>query len=228
MRLSVVIPVYNEKNTIEKLLEMVKAVEGVDLEIVLVDDGSTDGSVEVLKGLEKKYPDIKVVYKAKNRGKGDTLKIAFSHTTGDYIIVQDGDLEYDPREYTKLLKALEENKVDVVYGSRFSGSYEKMTTLHYLGNKVLTFITNILFGVTLTDMETCYKLVPGNFIRHLKIRSERFDFEPEITAKILKAGLKIKEVPISYRGRTASEGKKITWRDGFRAVWTLIKFRFTD
>jgi len=228
MKLSVVIPVYNEKNTIEKIVDLVKGVEGIDKEIVIVDDASTDGSQEILKDIEKKNLDIKVIYKEVNKGKGDTLKIGFSNTSGDYIIIQDADLEYDPQDYKKLLRALVEEKVDVIYGSRFSGSYEKMSTLHYFGNKLLTLITNLLFGVMLTDMETCYKLMPGDFVRKLDIKSTRFEFEPEITAKILKAGLKIKEVPISYKGRAFSEGKKITWKDGFNAVYSLIKFRFTD
>ncbi|MFH1898938.1 MAG: glycosyltransferase family 2 protein [Patescibacteria group bacterium] len=228
MKLSVVIPVYNEKNTIEQLVNLVRSVDGVDLEIVIVDDASSDGSVEILKNLEKKYPDMKVIYKTANKGKGDTLKVGFAHTSGEYVIVQDADLEYDPQDYKKLLRTLEENNADVVYGSRFSGSYEKMTTLHYFGNKILTLATNILFGVKLTDMETCYKLMPGDFVRKLNIKSEGFEFEPEITAKILKSGLRIKEVPINYKGRSFSEGKKITWRDGIKAVWSLIKFRFTN
>ncbi len=228
MKLSVVIPVYNEKNTIEKILDEIKAVEGLDKEIVVVDDASTDGTTQILKDLETKHPDIKFFYKEKNRGKGHTLKMGFEHTTGDYVIVQDADLEYDPNDYHKLLRALNEEDAQVIYGSRFSGSYEDMSTLHYFGNKVLTLITNIFFGVMLTDMETCYKLMPGDFVRKVNIKSERFDFEPEITAKILKSGLKIKEVPISYRGRTHSEGKKITWRDGIHALFTLIKYRFLN
>lgn len=228
MKLSVVIPVYNEKNTIEKIVDLVRGVDGIDKEIIIVDDASSDGSQDVLKEIEKKYPDIKVLYKDKNKGKGDTLKVGFKHTSGDYVIIQDADLEYDPQDYKKLLRALEEEKVDVIYGSRFSGSYEKMSTLHYFGNKFLTLVTNLLFGVMLTDMETCYKLMPGDFVRKLNIKSTRFEFEPEITAKILKAGLKIKEVPISYKGRAFSEGKKITWKDGFNAIYSLIKFKFTD
>ncbi len=228
MKLSVVVPVYNEKNTIEKILDEIKAVEGLDKEIVVVDDASTDGTTQILKDLETKHPDIKFFYKEKNRGKGHTLKMGFEHTTGDYVIVQDADLEYDPNDYHKLLRALNEEDAQVIYGSRFSGSYEDMSTLHYFGNKVLTLITNIFFGVMLTDMETCYKLMPGDFVRKVNIKSERFDFEPEITAKILKSGLKIKEVPISYRGRTHSEGKKITWRDGIHALFTLIKYRFLN
>ena len=228
MKLSIVIPVYNEKETIEKILMEVVSVEGLDKEIIVVDDCSTDGTVEILKNLEKSYPQVKFIYKDKNRGKGHTLKLGFAQTTGDYVIVQDADLEYDPKDYLKLLNALDDLKVEVIYGSRFSGSYKDMSTLHYIGNKVLTLVTNIFFGVMLTDMETCYKLMPGDFVRKVDIKSERFDFEPEITAKILKKGLRIREVPISYRGRTHSEGKKITWKDGFHALFTLIKYRFFD
>jgi len=226
MKLSVVIPVYNEKDTIEEIVGLVRGVEGIDKEIIIVDDASTDGSIEILKRLGQKYPDLKIFYKDENKGKGDTLKVGFEHTTGDYVIIQDADLEYDPQDYKKLLRALKEDGVDVVYGSRFSGNYEDMSNLHYFGNKLLTILANILFGVMLTDMETCYKLLPGDFIRNVKINSKKFDFEPEVTAKILKAGLRIKEVPISYKGRGFDEGKKITWRDGFSALYTLIKYRF--
>ncbi len=228
MKLSVVIPVYNEKNTIADIIGFVKAVEDLDKEIIVVDDGSKDGTVKILKDLEKVHPDVKFYYKEKNVGKGDTLRIGFSHTTGDYVIVQDADLEYDPQDYKKLLRALTEEKADVVYGSRFSGTRKDMSTVQYFGNKLLTIITNLLFGIMLTDMETCYKLIPGDFVRKLQIKSPRFDFEPEITAKILKSGLKLKEVPIHYKGRKYSEGKKITWKDGFAALWTLFKFRFFD
>ncbi len=228
MKLSIVIPVYNEKNTIKQIIEEVLAVAGIEKEIIIVDDASTDGTVEILKDLEKTYPDIKFFYKTQNKGKGHTLSLGFAHTTGEYVIVQDADLEYDPKDYLKLLRALSEEKAQVIYGSRFSGSYEDMSTAHYFGNKMLTLVTNLLFGVMLTDMETCYKLIPGDFVRALKIKSERFDFEPEITAKILKSGLRIKEVPISYRGRSRTQGKKITWRDGIHAIVALLKFRFSD
>jgi Glycosyltransferases involved in cell wall biogenesis len=228
MKLSVVIPVYNEKNTIAEIIGHVKAVEDLDMEIIVVDDGSKDGTVKILKDLEKIHPDVKFYYKEKNVGKGDTLRIGFSHTTGDYVVVQDADLEYDPQDYKNLLRALTEEKADVVYGSRFSGTHKDMSPIQYFGNKLLTIITNLLFGIKLTDMETCYKLMPGDFVRKLQIKSPRFDFEPEITAKILKSGLKLKEVPINYKGRKFSEGKKITWKDGFAALWTLFKFRFFD
>jgi len=205
MKLSVVIPVYNEKNTLEAILEQVESVDlgDIEKEIVLVDDASTDGSTEILRKLENtgKY---KVYYHLVNQGKGA------------------------PQDYKKLLRALDEENVEVVYGSRFSGNYKDMTGLHYIGNKTLTILTNLLYGVMLTDMETCYKLLPGDFVRNLKIRSNRFNFEPEITAKILKSKVKIAEVPISYAGRSFEDGKKITWKDGFSALATLIIFRFLD
>jgi len=226
--LSVVIPVYNEKNSISQIIKKVESVKDINKEIIIVDDGSTDGTVEILKDLQNKNPSLKIYFKQKNRGKGHTLKVGFSHSKGDYVIVQDADLEYEPSEYYKLIRALKEYNVDVVYGSRFSGNYQDMTNLHYYGNKFLTLVTNIFFGVMLTDMETCYKLIPGDFVRGINLKSERFDFEPEITAKILKSGLKIKEVPISYKGRPFSEGKKITWRDGISALYTLIKYKFMD
>ena len=229
-KLSIVIPVYNEKNTLVELVEKVKAVNlgEIEKEIVLVDDASTDGTQEILNQLKESDTSLKIFFKEENWGKGATLREGFKHTTGEYVIVQDADLEYEPKDYVKLLRALEEEHVDVVYGSRFSGNYEDMSNLHYFGNKLLTMVTNMLFGVLLTDMETCYKLVPGSFIRELDIKSPRFNFEPEITAKILKSGMKITEVPIWYKGRTHSEGKKITWRDGIAAVATLLRFRFTD
>jgi glycosyltransferase involved in cell wall biosynthesis len=230
MKLSVVIPVYNEKDTI---LELLKRVMNVDLgpvqkEIVVVDDCSTDGTREILKNVQKDRPKLKVIFKEKNSGKGATLREGFKHTTGDYVIVQDADLEYNPKEYTKLLDVLSDPETQVVYGSRFSGNYEDMSNLHYFGNKLLTLITNIFYGVLLTDMETCYKLLPGDFIRNVKIKSNKFNFEPEITAKVLKSGLRIKEVPISYKGRSRSEGKHITWKDGISALITLIKFKFVE
>ncbi|MCA9308104.1 glycosyltransferase family 2 protein [candidate division WWE3 bacterium] len=224
MKLSVIIPVYNEAKTLLQILQKVEAVE-VSKEIILVDDGSTDGSVDILKKLDSENRGYKIVFKSVNSGKGASLKEGFKVSTGDYVIVQDADLEYDPQDY-KLLLAQIETGEKVVYGSRFYGDYKDMTTLHYVGNKFLTLLTNILYGQSLSDMETCYKLIPGDFARSITIKSQRFNFEPEITAKILKAGYHIKEVPITYKGRTHSEGKKITWRDGISAVTTLIKFRF--
>jgi glycosyltransferase involved in cell wall biosynthesis len=228
MKLTVVIPVYNEEKTIKEIVKKVVGVDPDDKEIIIVDDCSKDKTREILQELKNTYPQIKLILKEKNRGKGHTVALGFKESTGDYVIVQDADLEYEPSEYQKLLRALEEEKVDVIYGSRFSGNYEQMSTAHYWGNKMLTLVTNLLYGVMLTDMETCYKLVPGDFARSLNIKSDRFDFEPEITAKILKSGLRIKEVPITYKGRKFTEGKKITWKDGFAAIYSLLKFRFTD
>ena len=229
-KLSIVIPVYNEKDTLKSLVSKVRAVDlgDVEKEIILVDDASRDGSVDILKEMQKEDASLVIHYKSANSGKGATLREGFKHTTGDYVIVQDADLEYDPSDYNKLLRVLAEDEVDVIYGSRFSGNYKDMTNLHYFGNKLLTLVTNLLYGVMLTDMETCYKLLPGEFVRRLEIKSRRFNFEPEITAKILKSGMRIVEVPISYQGRSHSEGKKITWRDGASAVLTLLRFRFLN
>lgn len=228
MLLSIVIPVFNEKNTLLKIIEKIDLLpKSLNRELVLVDDGSTDGSREILKTLESRK-DVKVIFKEKNSGKGDSLKIGFKNSKGDYVIVQDADLEYDPTDYQKLIDVILKNQMTVVYGSRFSGSYQDMSTLHYYGNKFLTFFTNFLYGVKLTDMETCYKLFPGDFIRSLNLKANRFDFEPEITAKILKRKYKIIEVPINYYGRSHDEGKKITWKDGFNAVWSLLKYRLYD
>jgi len=227
MKLSIVIPCYNEEKTIREIVNLVEKVNGPDKEIIIVDDGSKDGSRDVLSKLSKEKPYLKVILNQKNSGKGATVREGYKHTTGDYVIVQDADLEYNPQDYKKLLAEVEKG-AQVVYGSRFAGDYQDMTSPHYLGNRFLTILTNLLYGTRLTDMETCYKLLPGNFVRSLKLRSDRFDFEPEITSKILKSGMKIVEVPISYEGRSWKEGKKITWRDGVHAVKTLIKFRFFE
>ncbi|MFW6143831.1 MAG: glycosyltransferase family 2 protein [Patescibacteria group bacterium] len=227
MKLSVVIPVYNEAPTLEKILAKVEEVD-LDKEIILVDDYSTDGSRNILKRLKARNPDYKVLYQARNQGKGAALRTGFKEAIGDYVVVQDADLEYDPQDFHKLLAPIEQGKAEVVYGSRFMGNFEDMSTAHYWGNRFLTFLTNLLFGEKLTDMETCYKMIPTDLIQSIKIKSNRFNFEPEITAKILKSGREILEVPISYAGREFDEGKKITWRDGISAVATLIKFRFFD
>ena len=228
MLLSIVIPVYNEKNTLLQIIQKIDELpSSLNREMILVDDGSTDGSREILKTLENRK-DVKVIYKEKNTGKGDSLKVGFKNSRGEYVIVQDADLEYDPKDYFKLLDVIQNTEKTVVYGSRFTGTYKDMSALHYYGNKFLTFITNLLYGVWLTDMETCYKLFPGNFIRGLELKANRFDFEPEITAKIIKNKFKIVEVPITYYGRTHFEGKKITWKDGFNAIWSLIKYRLYD
>jgi len=227
MKLSIIIPCYNEEKTVKQLVDLVEQVDGIEKEIILLDDGSKDATPQILAQLGKERAHLKVVLQPKNHGKGATVREGFKHTTGDYVIIQDADLEYDPQDYKKLLLELEKG-AQVVYGSRFAGDYKDMTSLHYFGNRFLTILTNLLYGTHLTDMETCYKLLPGEFVRSLRLKSDRFDFEPEITSKILKSGMKIVEVPISYKGRSWKEGKKITWRDGVHAVKTLFKFRFFD
>ena len=225
MKLSVIIPVYNERNTLQEILRKVNSVP-VEKEVILVDDYSTDGTRDLLRQMEK--VGAKVLYHEKNMGKGAALRTGFQHATGNYVIVQDADMEYDPNDYPKLLQPLLEGRADVVYGSRFSGDYRNMTSLHRLWNKFLTVMTNLLYKTSITDMETCYKLFKRETIQGIRIECNRFNFEPEITAKILKRKLRVVEVPISYSGRDFSEGKKITWRDGISALWALLKYRFTE
>lgn len=228
-KVSILIPVYNEKNSLEKLLEKVEEAHfaGLEKEIILVDDCSTDGTREILKNLENRY---KVLYHDVNQGKGAALRTAFSAVNGDIAVIQDADLEYDPNDYDAVLKLILDGEADVAYGSRFLDLTESKTVVkvNFFANKILTLITNILFGAKLTDMETCYKAFKTEFIKDIKIKSNRFDFEPEITAKVLKKKARLKEAPITYQGRTFEEGKKITWVDGLHAIFALIKFRFSD
>lgn len=227
MKLSIIIPVYNEKNTILKILEKVEAVElqNIEKEIVLIDDFSEDGTRDILKGLEYKY---KVLYHEKNKGKGAALRTGFGAAAGDIILIQDADLEYNPAEYPKLLEPILAGKADVVYGSRFVGGecHRVLFFWHSLGNKFLTLLSNILTNLTLTDMETCYKVFKQPVIDKIlpTLKSDRFGFEPEITAKVAKNKFRIFEVGVSYAGRTYGEGKKINWRDGVAALWHIIKF----
>ena len=222
--LSVVIPVYNERKSLLEIIQRVQSVP-IEKEIILVDDFSTDGTRELLRSLDPRK--FKVLYHERNQGKGAALRTGFQQAAGQFVIVQDADLEYDPNDYPKLLQPILDGRADVVYGSRFSGLRRNMTSLHTLGNLLLTWITNAFYRTSITDMETCYKLFRRETIQGIRIECNRFNFEPEVTAKILKRGLRIVEVPISYSGRSFSEGKKITWRDGFSAVWALIKYRFT-
>lgn len=228
-KISILIPVYNEVATLNKMIEKIENTSFCNLEkeIILIDDASSDGSTELLKELESKY---KVFYHTKNQGKGAALRTGLKEVTGDITVIQDADLEYDPKDYEDLIKLIIEDKADVVYGSRLSGGKPSRSFMftHLLGNKFLTFLTNILYNTTLTDMETCYKAFKTSFIKDIKIKSDRFDFEPEITAKVLKKRARLYELPISYYGREYEEGKKITWKDGLHAIIALIKFRFTD
>ncbi|MGD2279014.1 MAG: glycosyltransferase family 2 protein [Candidatus Omnitrophota bacterium] len=227
MKISVLMPIYNEKNTIMDVLKLVKGIH-IDKEIILVDDCSTDGTRELLRSQIGNENDIvKVFYHDKNRGKGAAIRTALSHARGDYVIVQDADLEYSPQDIVQMTKSAEEKNAGAVYGSRFLETWRTTSFPHFLVNKFLTVLTNVLFGGKLTDMETCYKMVRTDVIRSLDIRAERFEFEPEVTAKLLKKGISISEIPVSYWGRGYDEGKKIGWRDGVEAVCTLLKLRFS-
>nr|WP_040666069.1 glycosyltransferase family 2 protein [Nitrolancea hollandica] len=226
MKLSVVIPVYNEVNTIRQILEQVRGVEiPYEKEIIVVDDSSTDGTREILADEEARNQDTRILYHRENRGKGAAVRSGLATVTGDVVIIQDADLEYDPRDYAKLLRPIEEGRSKVVYGSRFLGEHKAMYFWHSVGNKSLTLVTNILFDTTLTDMETCYKVFTADIARGLRLTSDRWGFDPEITAKILKQGHRIYEVPISYTGREFWEGKKISWRDGMTVLVTLVRCR---
>ena len=228
MQLSVVMPVYNEEATVEEIVGRVLAEEH-GKELIVVDDGSSDGTPAILQRLAQQHPDtVKLVTHARNQGKGAAVRSALERASGEVVIIQDADLEYDPRDYEVLLAPIEEGIADAVYGSRFLGAHRVLLFWHYMGNRFLTFLTNILYNVNLTDMETCYKAIRASFVEDLPLRSKRFDIEPEITAKLLKRGARLYEVPIRYAGRTYREGKKIGWRDGFQAIWTLLKYRFTD
>ena len=228
-KLSVVVPVYNERNTLVEIVRRMRAVElpdSIEREIIVVDDGSDDGTRDVLRQLGDST--VRVVMHAHNRGKGAAVRTGFEHATGDYVLVQDADLEYDPEDWPRLLAPVLSGKARVVYGSRFTGERRNMLFLHWVGNRFLSLVTNVLYNTTLSDMETCYKLVDRALLDELELHADRFDIEPEITAKILKRKVRIYEVPISYTGREVDEGKKITWTDGFAALWTLVKYRFRD
>lgn len=227
MKLSIVMPVYNERATLEEIIRRVKALD-IDKELIVVDDGSTDGSREWLRAHEG--DEFRVIYHESNRGKGAALRTGFQHATGDVVVPQDADLEYDPQDLHRLLDPIRRGVADAVYGSRLSGGAPQRALFfwHRLGNNLLTFLTNLLYNATLTDMETCYKVIRTEVLRSISLRSEGFSIEPEITAKILKKKCRVYEVPISYYGRTYAEGKKITWRHGLSAAWALLKYRFVD
>ncbi len=228
--LSVIMPVYNEARTIVEIIERVRAIE-IPKEIVIVDDGSADGTREVLRDkVEGQYPDVKVYYHDRNQGKGAAIRTAIEYCTGDYSIIQDADLEYDPKEYYVLLAPILDGRADVVFGSRFlgGGAHRVHFFWHRMANAMLTNLSNMMTNLNLTDMEVCYKVFKTDILKEIKLRSNRFDFEPEITAKVAKRRCRIYEVPISYSGRDYEEGKKIGWKDGVAALWTIFKFRFLD
>lgn len=226
MKLSVVVPCYNERQTIEKIVQAVhQAPVAAEKEIIVVDDCSSDGTREILQGsLVERV--AKVIYHERNLGKGAALRSGFKAATGDVVVVQDADLEYDPQEYGALMDPIIKGKADVVFGSRFMGAQAHRVVYfwHYLGNRFLTLLSNMFTNINLTDMETCYKMFRREVIQSIKIEEDRFGFEPEITAKVARRGFRVYEVGISYYGRTYAEGKKIAWRDGVRAIWAILKY----
>jgi glycosyltransferase involved in cell wall biosynthesis len=224
--LTVIVPVFDERATIGELIRRVLAAP-YDKQIIVIDDGSTDGTTEIVRGFEAAGA-IELVVHPRNRGKGAAVRSGLARARGDVILIQDGDLEYDPLEYPILLGPIEKGLAEVVYGSRFLGPHRAMYFWHSVGNKLLTLTCNVLFDTTLTDMETCYKAFTADALRSLRVRSHRWGFDPEITAKVLKRGHRIYEVPISYSGREFDEGKKITWRDGFVVFFALIRYRLAD
>jgi glycosyltransferase involved in cell wall biosynthesis len=229
MKLSVVIPVYNERATLRQLVERVLAVP-LELEVLCVDDGSRDGSREILAELQSQYPQVQVFLQPQNMGKGAALRRGIREATGEFVVIQDADMEYDPQDYPLLLGPLIQGKADVVYGSRFLGAapHRVLYFWHSVGNRLLTLLSNCLTNINLTDMETCYKVFRREVIQAIPIEEDRFGFEPEITVKVAKRRLRIYEVGISYWGRTYEEGKKIGWKDGVRAVWCLLKYSFKE
>lgn len=229
MKLSVIIPVYNERSTLVDAVKAVLAVDRAD-EIIIVDDGSTDGSRDLYDEIETLDECINVILHDGNQGKGAAVRTGFGAATGDILLIQDADLEYDPRDYPALLRPIEEGRAAVVYGSRFRGGPTKtMFFWHMIGNKMLTLVTNIVYNTILSDMETCYKVFRADVVRSIPLKSRGFEFEPEITSKVLKRGYRIYEVPISYNGREFDEGKKLNpWREGPKALYYLLKYRFVD
>lgn len=229
MKLSIIVPIYNEETTISEVIRMVLAVnlEGIEKEIIIVDDGSQDKSREIISNLQKQHPEISKAYTSLiNLGKGAAIRFGLEFATGDIVLIQDADLELDPNEYPKLLKPILQNQTNIVYGSRFLTKSNKIPIRTRFANYCLTLLTNLLFGSQLTDMATAYKVFRKEVLSHIRLRSARFEFEPEITAKFLLNNYKILEVPIAYRPRTTNDGKKIGWIDGIEYIVTLLKYRF--
>jgi glycosyltransferase involved in cell wall biosynthesis len=224
--LSVVMPVYNERQTIEEIIARVLAVP-LRVELIVVDDCSTDGTREILERLQRECR-FRLLLQERNRGKGAALRRGFQEVTGDLVVIQDADLEYSPEEYPALIDLICTGRADVVYGSRFLGRHRVFMFTHYLGNRLLTTITNVLYNTMLSDMETCYKVMRADVLRSMRLEADGFGIEPELTAKIFKRGYRVYEIPITYDGRGYEDGKKITWRDGVTALWVLLKYRFTE
>ncbi len=224
--LSVVMPVYNERHTVEEIVRRVLAVP-LRIELIVVDDHSTDGSGEILDRLQAER-GFTLLRQPRNQGKGAALRRGFEAVTGDLVVMQDADLEYSPEDYPALIELICQGRADVVYGSRFLGRHRAFLFSHYAGNRLLTFVTNVLYNTMLSDMETCYKVMRTDVLRSMTLRSDGFDIEPELTAKIFKRRYRVYEVPIGYDGRGYDEGKKITWRDGLVALWVLLKYRLTE
>ncbi|MDX6770480.1 MAG: glycosyltransferase family 2 protein [Elusimicrobiota bacterium] len=227
MTVSIVIPVYNERETVVPLIERVLSLP-LDKEIVVVDDGSKDGSTDILRSRVEGRPGVRVFYQTPNQGKGAALRRGFAEAKGDVVIVQDADLELDPGDIVRVVAPVQAGEAEVAYGSRFAGGAARALTLSYLANRFLTGFTNLLYGASITDMETCYKCFRAPVLRRFVIESDRFDFEPEITAKVLRLGYRIREVPIAYTPRTHAQGKKIGWRDGLKALAVLLRYRFAS
>jgi glycosyltransferase involved in cell wall biosynthesis len=236
VKLSILVPVFNESKTLEEAIRRVRSVR-LPKEIIVIDDASTDGSRDLLKRLAAEMNpggdslnELKALFQSVNQGKGAALRAGVKHVTGDIVIIQDADLEYNPQDYTKLLEPILTGDADVVYGTRFHGGgpHRVLFFWHYVGNQILTFFSNMLTNLNLSDMEVGYKVFKTDVIKKVEIKSNRFGFEPEVTVKVAKLGCRVYEVPISYHGRTYAEGKKITWKDGIKAIYALIRFRFMD
>jgi glycosyltransferase involved in cell wall biosynthesis len=223
---SVVMPAYNEQDTIEEIIRRVLAVP-VRIELIVVDDGSRDRTREILATLQRQH-GFTLILQERNQGKGAAIRRGFAEVSGDIVLIQDADLEYSPEEYPALIELICQGRADVVYGSRFLGRHRVFLFTHYFGNRLLTLLTNVLYNTMLSDMETCYKVMRTEVLRSMTLKSDSFAIEPELTAKIFKRGYRVYEVPITYDGRGYDEGKKITWRDGFTALWVLLKYRFTE
>lgn len=229
MKLTIIMPAYNEKETIAEIVQKVQDVDiGCEKELIIVDDASVDGTKEVLKSMIGQ-PNLRIIFHEKNCGKGAAIRTGVEHATGEIVLIQDADLEYDPQDYPRLLRPILEGKADVVYGNRFHGEAHRVLYFwHAVGNRMLTLACNMLTNLNLSDMEVGYKAFHADILHRIRIRSDRFGFEPEVTGKIARLGCRVYEVPITYHGRTYAEGKKVTWRDGVEALWCIVRYRFFD